>query len=50
MQSNDSADNGTPKNRFEYIDDLSVLQLVLLLGLLTEYDFHHHVASDVSKQ
>ena len=30
-----------------YIDDLSVLQLLLLSGLLTEYNFHHHVASDV---
>ena len=30
VQSNDNADNVIPKNRFKYIDDLSVLQLVLL--------------------
>ena len=32
---------------FKFIDDLSVLQLVLLTGLLTEYNFHEHVASDI---
>ena len=36
-----------PEDRFKYIDDLSVLQLVLLTGLLTDYNFHQHVASDI---
>ena len=47
VQSNDNADNVAQEDRFKYIDDLSVLQLLLLSGLLVEYDFHSHVASDV---
>ena len=47
VQSNDNADIVDPDDRFKYIDDLSVLQLVLLSGLLVEYDFHQHVASDI---
>ena len=47
VQSNDNADNVEPENRFKYIDDLSVLHLVLLSGLLTEYNFIEHVASDI---
>ena len=46
-QSNDNADIVPPEDRFKYIDDLSVLQLVLLSGLLVEYNFVQHVASDV---
>ena len=47
VQSNDNADIVQPEDRFKYIDDLSVLQLVLLSGLLVEYNFHQHVASDI---
>jgi hypothetical protein len=47
VQSNDNADIVSPNDRFKYIDDLSVLQLVCLSGLLVDYDFQHHVASDV---
>ena len=47
VQSNDNADIVSPDDRFKYIDDLSVLQLILLSGLLVDYDFHQHVASDV---
>ena len=47
VQSNDSADIVNPEDRFKYIDDLSVLQLVLLSGLLYEYNFREHVASDI---
>ena len=47
VQSNDNADNVEPRNRFKYIDDLSVLQLILLSGILTEYNFNQHVASDI---
>ena len=46
-QSNDNADVVNPEDRFKFIDDLSILQLVLLSGLLTEYNFHEHIASDI---
>ena len=46
-QNNDNVDVVPPKNRYKFIDDLSVLQLVLLSGLLVDYDIHQHVASDV---
>ena len=46
-QSNDNANIVQPEDRFKYIDDLSILQLVLLSGLLVEYDFYQHVASDI---
>ena len=47
MQSNDNADIVPPEDRFKYIDDLSILQLVCLSGLLVEYNFYQHVASDI---
>ena len=47
VQSNDNADCIEPEDRFKYIDDLSVLQLLCLSGLLVEYDFRSHVASDI---
>ena len=47
VQSNDNADIVCPEDRFKYIDDLSILQLVCLSGLLVEYNFAEHVASDV---
>ena len=47
VQSNDNADIVPPDDRFKYIDDLSVLQLICLSGLLCEYDFNQHVASDI---
>ena len=47
-QSNDNADVVPPEDRYKFIDDLSVLQLVLLSGLLVDYDFHHHVQWDQS--
>ena len=46
-QSNDNADIVPPEDRFKYIDDLSILQLICFSGLLTEYNFHQHVASDI---
>ena len=33
--------------RFKYVDDLTILELVLFGGLLMEYDFKLHVASDI---
>ena len=46
-QSNDNADVVPPEDRFKYIDDLSILQLICFSGLLTDYNFYQHVASDV---
>ena len=50
MQSNGNADCVEPEDRFKYIDDLSVLQLLCLSGLLVDYDFTSHVASDVGTE
>ena len=46
-QSNDNADIVPPKDRFKFIDDLSILQLICFSGLLLEYNFKEHVASDI---
>ena len=46
-QSNDTADVVPPDDRFKYIDDLSLLQLICLSGLLVQYNFQEHVASDI---
>ena len=47
VQSNDNADMVAPEDRFKYIDDLSVLQIVSLAGILSSYNFKLHVASDI---
>ena len=47
VQSNDNADCVAPEDRFKFIDDLSVLQLVCMAGLLVDYNFYDHVASDI---
>ena len=36
-----------PDRRFNFVADLSVLELVMLSSLLTECNFKHHVASDI---
>ena len=46
-QSNDNADIVKDKDRFKYVDDLSILQLICLAGLLEDYDFSQHIASDI---
>ena len=48
VQSSDNADIVDPEDKYKYVDDLSLLQLVLLSGLLVEYNFHNHVASDIA--
>ena len=35
------------EDRFKYMDDLTVLELIALSSVLTEYDFIHHVSSQV---
>ena len=47
VQSNDNADCVEPDLRFKFVDDLSVLELVMLSSLLTEYNFKQHVANDI---
>ena len=47
VQSNDNADCVDQEMRYKYVDDLSVLELVMLASLLTEYNFKQHVASDI---
>ena len=50
VQSNDNADIVSSDDRFKYIDDLSVLTLICLSGLLVDYDIHSHVPSDVGTE
>ena len=45
--SNDNADMVSPSDRYKYIDDLTILQLICLSGLLQEFNFKEQVASDV---
>ena len=47
VQSNDNADSIDPELRFKFVDDLTFLELVMLTGLLTEYNFKQQVASDI---
>ena len=47
VQSNDNADGVPEDDRFKYIDDLSVLQLICMTGLLVDYNFWQQVASDI---
>ena len=46
-QSNDNADCINQADRFKYIDDLTILEIVAMASLLVEYNFLEHVASDV---
>ena len=47
VQSNDAADYIKDEDRFKCIDDLSILELLLLSGLLTEFDYHQTVPLDI---
>ena len=47
VQSNENANTVNKEDRFKYIDDLSILDLVCMAGLLTSYNFRSHVASDI---
>ena len=48
ISSQDCAEELDPEDRYKYFDDLSVLELVMLGGLLSSYNFKDHVASDIS--
>ena len=45
--SDDAAEDVPEEDKFKYVDDLSILEFVCLAGLLCEYNFKLHVASDV---
>jgi len=45
--SNDAADHVDMEDRFHYVDDLQILYLIILTGILHDYDMYSHVASDV---
>ena len=48
-QSNDSAKFVSNKNRYKFVDDLSLLEVINLLKIgLTSYNFRNHVASDIA--
>ena len=47
VQSDDNAESVKPEDRFKYIDDLSILQLILLSGLLVDYNIYEHIPSDI---
>ena len=45
--SNDNANCVSEEDRYKYIDDLTLLELVCLSGILTEYNHTLHVPSDI---
>ena len=45
--SNDAADHICEDDRFRYIDDLEILELIMMTGILIDYDVISHVPSDV---
>ena len=47
VASNDNADFVSQEDRFKYSDDLSILEIIMLGDILTQYNFHDHVASDI---
>ena len=47
VQSNDAADCVKEEDRFKYIDDLSILELLSISGALTEFDCWQTVPSDI---
>ena len=47
-QSNNNADFLSDDDKYKFVDDLSVLDIINLLSVgLSSYNFKHHVASDV---
>ena len=48
VQSNDNANCVDSSMRYKFVDDLTVLELLMLSGLVYEYDFKNHVANDIA--
>ena len=42
-----AASDVKPEDKYKYCDDLNFLELLLLRGKLSEYNFHDHVPSDI---
>ena len=47
VASDDNASFVEQEDRYKFCDDLSILELIMLGNILTEYNFHEHVASDI---
>ena len=47
VQSNDNCDYVDPDMKFKFVDDLTILELVMMGGIVSEYEFELHVASDI---
>ena len=47
VTSDDCADHIQQEDKFRYIDDLEILELIHLTGILREYDIQSHVPSDI---
>ena len=47
VQSNDSANCVDEEDRFKYVDDLNILDIISLAGIIVEYDYLHHMPSDI---
>ena len=47
MTSDDCADTVVPDDKFFYIDDLEIVELIKLSGILIEYDTFSHIPSDI---
>ena len=45
--SHDAAEEFNPEDKFRYMDDLKILELIMMSGILVDYDVHQHVPSDV---
>ena len=48
IQSNDNADCVDSDLRFKFVDDLSILELVMFSSIVADYDFENHVPSDIA--
>jgi hypothetical protein len=47
-QSNDNADMVSPEDRFKFVDDLTLLEIINLLSIqISSYDLYSHVPSDI---
>ena len=50
VQSNNNTDVVPETDRFKFMDDPSILELICLSGLLIEYQVKTHIPSDIAKE
>ena len=48
VSSNNVSENVCEDDKYRYFDDIEILDFVMLSGLLVDYNFWSHVASDIS--